>query len=466
MGDAQKEVSGLTSKTSQMVSASKKLTAGLLIVGTGAAFLGKKFLEQAASFEQSQIAFTTMLGSAEKANALLKELADFAKRTPFELKGVEMAAKQILAMGGNTKDLLPELKALGDVSAGTGAPLERLALNFNQVRLQGKLTGRELRDFAVNGVPLISELAKNLGVAETEIAGMVSAGTIGFAEVSEAFTTMTSEGGRFANLMDEQSKTLEGQVSNLKDEFNLLGREIGKELLPTAKRMVGFIIHDILPAISNFVKWVKKNREVVIALAIGIMVVMIPAFVSWAIAAGAAAVATILAIGPLLLLGIAVAALAYLVIKNWDWIKEKTLALWNYIKDTFQRMHDFLVTIGNRIKDAMIKPFSEAWDKIQDVVNKIRDALDFTKRHSPSVIDLVERGVGQVNKAMEGLEFNTNLSPRLTAAAIMPQRSGNNLTSVTVNLPGAIISSEGAAQEIAEIIGDNIVKKVQANIRT
>lgn len=209
-----------------------------LFVTTPLLGAGVAAIKAAADFEQAQIAFETMLGSAEQAKSLLEDLARFGARTPFELKEVEQGAKQLLAMGAGADDLIDELRMLGDISAGLSVPMERLILNFGQVRLQGKLTGRELRDFAVAGVPLIDELATTMGVAKEEVADLVSEGKIGFAEVEAAFESMTSEGGRFHNLMQNQSETTAGQFSNLKDEINLLARDMGKIELPVAKDLI------------------------------------------------------------------------------------------------------------------------------------------------------------------------------------------------------------------------------------
>lgn len=179
-------------------------------------------------FQQLEVAFRTMLGNKILADQLMSDVVEFAAITPFELSEVASGAKSLLAFGVAAKDILPTLKSLGDVSAGLSVPIERLILNFGQVKTQAQLTGRELRDFNIAGVPLISELAKNLGVAEEKISEMVSAGNIGFEDVAKAFQTMTQEGGRFANLMSEQSKTITGQVSNLKDAWNQMLNEIGK----------------------------------------------------------------------------------------------------------------------------------------------------------------------------------------------------------------------------------------------
>jgi len=228
----------------------------------GVALIGQRALKAAGDFEQTTVAFRTMLGNAEQANDLLQDLAQFAAKTPFQLTEVERGAKQLLAMDTSAQDLLPTLKTLGDVSSGLNVPMERLILNYGQVRIQGKLTGRELRDFSVAGVPLIAALADELGVAKEEIADMVSAGDIGFPLVEKAFQNMTGEGGKFFDLMDEQSKTTQGQISNLKDEVNLLERELGKELLPVLKDdLIPFLRNDVLPTISLMIQGFKELQD-------------------------------------------------------------------------------------------------------------------------------------------------------------------------------------------------------------
>lgn len=232
------------------------------VAGAAALFtFGKSALNAAAQYEQSQIAFETMLGSAEKGNKLLQELADFAQKTPFELVGIESNAKQLLAMGIEAEDLMPTLKSLGDVSAGLSVPLERLALNYGQVATQGKLTGKELRDFAVAGVPLLAQLGTQLNKSKEEITKMVSAGEIGFDKVETAFQDMTSEGGIFADLMDKQSRTYTGMVSNLADAWGLFLRGEGKKFIEWSKSvvqwMIDFVENDapkVVDAVTSFAK--------------------------------------------------------------------------------------------------------------------------------------------------------------------------------------------------------------------
>lgn len=119
-----------------------------------------------------------MLGSATDAQQLLKELSVFASKTPFELPDVRSNAKQLLAMGIGVKDLIPTMKALGDVSAGLSVPMDRLALAYGQVIAKGKLQGGELKQFTEAGVPLIETLSKKLGVSTQEFYKMVEAGKV------------------------------------------------------------------------------------------------------------------------------------------------------------------------------------------------------------------------------------------------------------------------------------------------
>lgn len=232
------------------------LTTAVVATGAALAAVGTASVRAAADFEQSQIAFTTMMGSAEEAQKMLEELANFAKKTPFTLQGVEKSARQLMAVGFEADEILPTLKNVGDVAAGLGLGeegLQRLILNLGQVQSQGKLTGRELRDFAVAGVPLLDELSKQLGVTTSEVQDMISAGEVSTDMVTKAFATMTSEGGRFANLMEKQSTSLVGIISNIKDSFQLMARELGMDILPIVKDVADMFLKQVMPAIQPLI---------------------------------------------------------------------------------------------------------------------------------------------------------------------------------------------------------------------
>ncbi len=269
--------------------------------------LGKSMVAVGAEFEQNRIAFETMLGSADLARESLKELSEFARRTPFDLPEVLRGAKGLLAMGSSAEDLIPEMRMLGDVSAGLGVPMERLILNFGQIRTQGKLTGRELRDFSVAGVPLIEELAKSFDTTKEAIAEMVSDGEIGFEDVSQAFKNMTGEGGKFFNLMDKQSKSLSGVVSNLRDTWirfaaSIVGVEETGDIregsifffLKIGAEKLLEVLEKIQDPATQFIDTLLRNKDVVLAFAGalgGLVILMGIAFIT----AFGAAIATAIA---------------------------------------------------------------------------------------------------------------------------------------------------------------------------
>lgn len=189
-------------------------------------------------FEQLDVSFQTMIGNTEDAKKLVEDMLQFAAKTPFEVKEIGNVVKQLLATGSSVETVIDDLRILGNAAAGVNVPISRLALNFGQVRAQGKLTGRELRDFAVAGINVRKGLAKDLGVTTEAIADMTSRGEISFKQLREVFVSMSSEGGMFNNLMIKQSKTLGGLWSNFKDILTLAVRDFSQDLLPLFKKIV------------------------------------------------------------------------------------------------------------------------------------------------------------------------------------------------------------------------------------
>lgn len=179
-------------------------------------------------FQQLEIAFTTMLKSKEKADKLMAELVDIAAKTPFDLQGVASSAKQMLAYGSSAENVGDELVMLGNVAAGVGSQLSEIAYLYGTLRTQGRAYAVDIRQFAGRGIPIYEELAKVLGVTKDKVSELVKEGKVGFKEVEQAFKNMTSEFGIYYNLMEEQSKSLTGQLSNLGDAWDTMLNEIGK----------------------------------------------------------------------------------------------------------------------------------------------------------------------------------------------------------------------------------------------
>lgn len=253
-----------------LISAMKTVgTAGSIAFGS-LSLLTAGIVKAGAGFEQTQIAFETMLGSAEQAQKTLSDLSQFAARTPFELGQLEEASKRLLAYGTAADDLIPTLKMLGNISAGVGMDkLPQLILAFGQVQAATKLTGMELRQFSEAGVPLLGTLADQLGKTEQEVIEMVSAGEVGFEQVKLALAALTGEGGRFFELMDKQSQSLGGQWSNLKDQLALTARTIGEDLLPYMKPVLEQLIA-MTQSVRAFVAEHPKLSAILLTLALGL----------------------------------------------------------------------------------------------------------------------------------------------------------------------------------------------------
>ena len=192
----------------------------------------KDFVSQLAlvrgEYQQLEVAFETMLGSKSKADALMGQLIDTAAKTPFEMSEVAEASKMLLAYGMEGSKVNETLIRLGDIAAGLSMPLKDLAFLYGTTMVQGRLYTQDLNQFLGRGIPLADELAKQFGKNKSEVKKLVEEGKIGFPEVQKAIEALTGEGSKFGGLMDKQSKTIKGQLSNIEDAWEQMQNEIGK----------------------------------------------------------------------------------------------------------------------------------------------------------------------------------------------------------------------------------------------
>lgn len=202
--------------------------AGGLGAGYGLQQFTKQLINVRGEFQKLEVAFETMLGSKEKSDEIMRQAVELAATTPFDLQGVTNGYKQLLAYGVEMENVTDTMTRLGNVAAGLSIPLNDLVYLFGTTRAQGRLYTQDLNQFTGRGIPMIGELAKQFGVAESEIREMVEAGKVGFPEVQKVIQSLTNEGGMFYNLMEKQSKTLSGQISNLEDSFQQMFNEIGQ----------------------------------------------------------------------------------------------------------------------------------------------------------------------------------------------------------------------------------------------
>ena len=210
-------------------------------------------------FQQFEIAFETMLGSGQKAKGMISDLANLAATTPFDMKGVVNGAKQLLAYGFAANEITDTMRRLGDVSAGLGLNLQDLTWLYGTTMVQGRLFTRDLMQFTGRGIPLTEELAKQFGVTKDKVSELVTAGKVGFPEVKKAIESLTNEGGKFGGLMEKQSHSITGQISNIKDTIEMAINDLGTQ--------TEGLMNDALDITSKVIDHWKEIGEVILAAA-------------------------------------------------------------------------------------------------------------------------------------------------------------------------------------------------------
>lgn len=208
-------------------------------------------IKLAAEAEQAQVAFEVMLGSAETAQKVLGDLRDFAASTPFQFPDLRKSAQLLIAFGSEADNVVEELKRIGDVSAGVGAPVAEIAELYGKARVQGRLFAEDINQLVGRGIPIISQLARQFNITEGEVKDLVKSGEVGFGNLEQAFIDLTSEGGRFFDLTKKQSGTLGGLFSTFKDQVGLVAQEFGTELLPALKATLQFA-SELVERFKNF----------------------------------------------------------------------------------------------------------------------------------------------------------------------------------------------------------------------
>lgn len=243
------------------------LVSGLTGLGAAGSIIGGfvKAITGAAEMETTTVAFETLIGSAEQAAATLDGLKKFGAETPFEFPELADAGKKLLAFGSGAGNVVGELRMLGDLSAGIGAPIGELAELYGKARTQGRLMAEDVNQLTGRGIPVIAEFAKQFGVSTGEVRNLVEEGKIGFPQLKQALQSLTSEGGRFYDMTKKQSQTAAGLWSTLKDNIGEVLREFGKPILSELK---AFLTEGIAMTGSLVTKAQAFGKEIANALAI------------------------------------------------------------------------------------------------------------------------------------------------------------------------------------------------------
>jgi tape measure domain-containing protein len=462
-----------------------------------------QILRVRSEFQALELAFGVMLKSKTKADTLLASLAETAASTPFGLKDIAGGAKQLLAYGSASENVVKEIRMLGDVASGVSAPINELIYLYGTLRTQGRAYATDIRQFAGRGIPIYAELAKVLGVNVDQVNKFVESGKVGFKEVEQAFKNMTSSGGLFAGLMDAQSKSLLGLKERLSDAWDLMLNEIGKKNQDVAAQLfetaTGVVDHyqDVIDVLKVVVTVYGSYRAALLlvttaqranliftqtmALQQGLASLSgttltatqlrLAASTSLLSRAQAALNATMLA-NPYVLVGTALAALVTYVVLFEDETKklkssQEILAGANQEAiSSFNRQRGEVTTLIGVIRNQNIAESErlKAYDKLKSVAPDIVAGLDFQKAKTMDLTSAVNQYLvalrkrlqleaGQ-NKAKEAYDQQTEAAEKLKKAedAVIASRGKNQRFVVGVgDVNGPTLARSAAQQAQADL---------------
>lgn len=312
---------------SDFMSVSNKAAAGLVGIGVALAGVAVAAVKTAAGYQRTSIALTNMLGSAEKANAFLKEMQTFAAKTPFSFTDVAQASQKFLAFGFTAEQILPTLTAVGDAAAGVGAGsdgVNRLTVALGQIAAKGKLASQEMMQITELGIPAWQLLAEAMGTSVAEAQDQVTKGAVSSQVALEALVNGMES--RYAGLMDQQSKGIEGAWSSMMDGLEQSAAQVGLKIsealsLPDVFSGLGNALSDFAAAVETsgiataFATMVPPGVQIaIVAIGTALVAVAIPAIALAATSLAAFAaplIAAIAAFAPFIAGAVAIATSLY-----------------------------------------------------------------------------------------------------------------------------------------------------------
>jgi len=453
--DAEKKIGGFSQKTVQN---SQFIAGGLIGAGTALGGLGIKAIQTFGKVEQSTIAFTTLLGSQEKATALVKQIQEDAAATPFEFQPLIDMNQRLIGSGMSAETARNTVLGLGDALSATGAgsaEMERIGNTIGQVYGKGKADSRDFMEMVNAGwVSVKKDTADAMGVTMAQFEELVSAGKVDFDVLQGSLAKVTGEGGKFHGAMEAQSQSVMGLWSTLTDTMNIALADIGKELFTTfnipellkgatdaVKGFSGFLTNNLIP-------FLKENSGLIPIVAGTILALLVPAIVTLGGAIW-------LALSPVTLIllgiGLAVAAL-YLAWNNnflgiqgivagvWDFLKNNVFAPIQTVFEVIQAALMVLKNVFALVWELAIKPMLAAFGKwfddtfggnIKIVFEAVQSGLDLMKKGW----DLI---MGGIQSKTEGVSESIILTIKNMVNGVIGFFNGliDGANEVGANVPG------------------------------
>lgn len=411
-----------------------------LVAGVTAAFAGLGFMaiKSAADMEQNRIAFTTMLGSAEKAEVYLKALGDFAAKTPFNLPDVLQGSRRLLAMGFSAEQTIPILTAVGDAASGLGIGAEginRITLALGQMQAKGKVSAEEMKQLSEAGIGAWGYLADAMGKSQAEVMKMAEQGQINSATALQ--TIISGMANQFPNMMEAQSQTIIGLMSTIEDNVGTVMRNVGQSLTDAfdlKSKLAG--IGEWLDQFATMVESSGINEALrnmvppevaaeIFIIAGAVMAAAVPALLSLAAAAAAALVPLL----PFIAVGAAIGAAMYLmwaagvdVSKMFSGLGVITSAMYAKMAPTLEKIGQVAEKMGAvivatlkvimPIAAVLSVPFIIAGLAIIEVFGWLVDAgLWLWTAIADVVIAIADGWTWGMNQISSGFDFVRNLMP-------------------------------------------------------
>lgn len=248
---SKKGFSAVSSAAKVAAQASIAAITGITAAMGGLAVAGVKYN---ASIETYQTSFEVMTGSAEKAAEVIDELKRVGAETPFELPELADTTQLLMNYGFTADDAMDKMMMLGDISQGSADKMSRIATAYGQMSSAGKVQLEDIKQMIEAGFNPLQEISESTGESMESLYDRISNGTLSVDEITASMERATSEGGKYFQSMEKQSKTFEGQMSTLKDNAQQL---LGDIMKPISEEMT----NSILPAANEALSTLSSAFE-------------------------------------------------------------------------------------------------------------------------------------------------------------------------------------------------------------
>lgn len=434
-------------------------------------------------FQQTEMAFKTMLQSEEKADALMKQLIRTAAVTPFGVEDVTEGAKQLLAFNVAAEDVNKTLIGLGDVAAGMGLNLKDLVMLYGTTIAKGKMDTMDLYQFLNRGIPIADEIAKVMGLDVTnaikEVQKQIKAGKVTSDIFIQAMQSMTAEGSKFGGLMEAQSKTITGQISNIKDAIEQMFNELGKSqegVINTGLGVVSTLVENwetVGKVLMTVVAAYGAYKAAVIA-----MIAISKAQVAWesakaflslakSITTAKDAMALFNMVSSSNVLGLVLGAVAAGVTmfnlfgNSAEDAATKTSKFTESANEASSKVES-LVSILKTAKEGS-KVYKDTIKELSNIYDNYGIAIDKIKEDESNLVDVKQQEIDKSKELVEQIKLEATERNRANAISKANEEYNNRIDSAQQALLGKLkdygTSSSGIAVGIQNIVSDSVIKQ-------